>query len=139
MPFCAQCGSPVTGRFCASCGAAQPGGAASTPLPENTAAALCYALWALTGVLFLVLEPYHRSREVRFHAYQSIFTFVALFAGFAVLNVLAAIPFLGWLFWAATLLFPLLAFGLWVVLMYRAYTGQRWMLPVVGELAAKRA
>ena len=38
----------------------------------NMAAALSYALGAITGVLFLVLEPYKNNRFVRFHAIQSI-------------------------------------------------------------------
>ena len=93
MPFCAQCGSEAQGSFCPSCGArvdaapavqpqANPGGSSSpTALEDHIVSALCYVAWPLTGVLFLVLEPYNRSRTVRFHAFQSILVFAALFAG----------------------------------------------------------
>ena len=92
-------GSQVEGRFCAKCGAAVGAGPASPPPPQsppltsypppvpppgaagmtdNAASALCYALGIITGVLFLVLPPYNQNRTVRFHAFQSIFLFVAL-------------------------------------------------------------
>jgi uncharacterized membrane protein len=41
-------------------------------LKENQAAALCYAGWVLTGMAFLFLQPYSRSKVVRFHAQQAI-------------------------------------------------------------------
>src|ERR1043165_3659002 len=92
MPFCANCGAPVEGRFCAKCGtpvsADMPGAgappmgpvrtaSASAGLSDNVASALCYFCTIITGVLFLLLEPYNRRRTVRFHAFQAIFLFVA--------------------------------------------------------------
>lgn len=147
MPFCAQCGAEGQGNFCPSCGA--PRTAASTPSPfsnntgeldNNVVAALCYALGLLTGVLFLVLEPYNRNREIRFHALQSICVSVAFFFVSSALMLFTAIPFFGWLI--AVLALPALylaGFGLWLALIYRAYTGQRWVLPIVGPLAEKQA
>jgi len=61
----------AVGGSTASSGA--PAGTVSAPgLTMNMAAALSYALGAITGVLFLVLEPYKNNRFVRFHAIQSI-------------------------------------------------------------------
>src|SRR5579862_5337508 len=101
MAFCTNCGAEVQGKFCAKCGAPAPGEPAASsaaspppasgPLPppapppslaapgleENLACALCYVLGLLTGVLFLVLEPYNRNRLIRFHAFQSIFLWLA--------------------------------------------------------------
>ena len=56
-----------------------PGGFApqSAGLTDNMAAALCYLLGVLTGILFLVLAPYNQNRAIRFHAFQSIFFWVA--------------------------------------------------------------
>src|SRR5579864_8954029 len=48
---------------------------AGAAMPANVAGALAYILGALTGILFLVLEPYRNDRLVRFHAFQSIFFF----------------------------------------------------------------
>ena len=47
-------------------------------LPENTAAALCYLLGLVTGIIFLVLEPYNKNKLIRFHAFQSIFLHVCV-------------------------------------------------------------
>ena len=184
MPFCANCGSDVQGRFCAKCGtpvaAAPPppaGGPAYTPPPpaggaynpppppaggaaysappppagaaqaglqENVAAALCYLLGVLTAVLFLVLEPYNRNRNIRFHAFQSLFVWIGMVViGIAfgiVSNIIAFLPFIGWL--VVLLMWPLFGiacFGLWLMLMYKAYNGERWVLPVVGPMAEKQA
>jgi len=113
-------------------------------LQENVAAALCYSLWVLTGVLFLVIEPYSRNRNIRFHAFQSIFSWIGVVA----LSILASIvhgiiwpiPFVGWLMdillWSA---FTVGGFALWVMLMYKAYNNQKWVLPVVGPMAEKQA
>ncbi len=145
MAFCAQCGSEAQGSFCPSCGAkigSSAGAtrvAASGQLDENIVCAACYLLWAVTGVLFLVLEPYNRNRLVKFHAFQSIFTAVALFAGFGALSVLAFLPLVGLLFSLVTLIYPLVGFGLWLFLMYKAYNKERWELPVIGPLASSLA
>ena len=181
MPFCANCGSDVQGRFCAKCGtpvaAPPPGGqtpytpppqsgpppgqnpygapagpppyagpppAAQAGLDENMACALCYLLGVLTGVLFLVLEPYNKNRTVRFHAFQAIFTWLALVAigiAFAIVaSIIAFIPFIGWT--VSVLLWPLYGLAvlaLWLALMYKAYNRERWVLPVIGPLAEKQA
>lgn len=147
MPFCAQCGAEGQGNFCPSCGAPRASGTARTStarnageLDNNVVATLCYVLGLLTGILFLVLEPYNRNREVRFHALQSICVSVAFFLISSVLMLFTAIPFFGWLI--ALLALPALylaGFGLWLALMYRAYTGQRWVLPIVGPIAERQA
>lgn len=108
------------------------------------ASALCYLFGILTGVLFLVLEPYNRNRLVRFHAFQSIFTFVAILAVWIAVSivsaVLLAIPFLGFaLSMVLHLAIGLGALFLWLMLMYKAYNNERWVLPVVGPLAEKQA
>jgi uncharacterized membrane protein len=165
MAFCASCGAEVQGKFCARCGAASgapagaaSGGASAGPPPpgyasgpsatagieENVAAALCYLLGVLTGVLFLVLEPYNRNPVIRFHAFQSIFAWIAAIVVGMVLStvsyVFVAVPFIGWmiyiLLWTA---FSLGVLGLWLFLMYKAYNKERLVLPVIGAWAEKQA
>lgn len=141
MPDCPKCGSKGDGRYCPSCGTALTQPSAATPLPGYIIAALCYVLGPISGLLFLTLEPYSREREVRFHAWQSI-----LF-GCAALAVFLAGPMLSFLVpWTmlAVISFAeiaLLMCGLvvWVVLMYKAYVGERWLLPVLGPIAERKA
>lgn len=161
MAICPNCGAPVEGRFCAKCGTAMDaaGGPAAAPAPgysgaapavaatgmsENVASALCYLFTVITGILFLVLEPYNRNRNIRFHAFQAIFFFVATVVAWVVLIalnfILAQIPILGAL--VGLLLVAALWIGVlvvWLMLMYKAYNNQRMVLPVIGPLAEKQA
>src|SRR5580698_8383176 len=99
MAFCANCGAAVDGRFCQKCGApagapgagpaptpgaqplpppmTQPAVSPSVGMTDNMAAALCYLFGFITGILFLVLAPYNQDRNIRFHAFQSIFLNIA--------------------------------------------------------------
>lgn len=98
---------------------------AGTGLPKNTAAALSYVLGWLTGIVFLLIE---KDPFVRFHAMQSIIVFGAL-------TVLMFIPVIGWM------LSPLLwivGFVLWLVLIFKAYQGEEFKLPFVGDFAKKQ-
>jgi uncharacterized membrane protein len=111
---------------------------AAAGLNDNMAGALAYVTF-LPAILFLVLEPYNRKRFVRFHAFQSIFFFV----GWAVVNVglafLSHIPLLGW---ATLLLWPLIGLALFVTLLFvawKAFQGQMFKLPVIGDMAAQQA
>ncbi len=113
-------------------------------LEENVAAALCYLVGVLTGILFLVLEPYSRNPVIRFHAFQSIFAWIAAMVLGMALNILsypiAALPFVGWLLdillWLA---FSLGVVAIWLFLMYKAYNKERYVLPVIGVWAEKQA
>jgi uncharacterized membrane protein len=158
MPFCASCGAAVEGRFCAKCGtplgaAAPPAGAApvgaggpapiaAAGLTENAAAALCYVLTFITGILFLVLEPYNKNRNIRFHAFQAIFLGVAWIAIWIAVGIIFAMMgslgfFFGYL--ALRSLIGLAFFILWIYLIVMAYQGKTVVLPIIGPLAQKQA
>jgi uncharacterized membrane protein len=167
MAFCTNCGSEVQGKFCAKCGSPVGAGAAPSagnPAPppppppisggapaaqaagleENVACALCYVLGLLTGILFLVLAPYNQNRLIRFHAFQSIFLNLAWFVIFIAISivslVLLPIPYIGpILSMILNLAAGLGIFILWLMLMYKAYNRERWVLPVIGPLAEKQA
>lgn len=103
----------------------------TTGLDTKLAGLLCYLLGALTGIIFLVLEK--RDREVRFHAYQSTMTFISLFVLWVISQVVPLIgTLLGALIWLASLV-------LWVVLMFKAFSGERFKLPTVGDWAEEQA
>ena len=105
-------------------------GKSGTGLDPNLAAMLCYLLGFITGVAFLVLEK--EDRYVRFHAMQS----TLVFGGLVVLNILLGmVPILGWLI--SFLLLPA-TLVLWLVLMFKAYQGEKYKLPVVGDIAEQQ-
>lgn len=161
MPFCPKCGTQTEGRFCGKCGAAidaagaAPSAGAATPPPpvqpatgamaDNVAGALCYVFGLITGVLFLVLAPYNQNKFVRFHAFQSIFFNLGWIALWIVEIIFSAIltailPFgLGLIFGLLAMVIWLGGLLLWLILMYKAYTNEKFMLPVIGALADKQA
>ncbi|HEY2433620.1 MAG TPA: hypothetical protein VGI12_13170 [Vicinamibacterales bacterium] len=103
----------------------------STGLEANLAAALTYLVGFVTGIIFLVVEK--ENRFVRFHALQSILVFAALVA----IDILVQIvPILGALVFVVVIL-PASAI-LWLLLMFKAYQGEEFRLPVVGKIAAER-
>jgi len=147
MPYCSACGAEVSSEagFCPKCGqplsaAAATGAGAAAPaatgagLQENVAGLLCYVLGWVTGLVFYLID---KRPFVRFHAMQSIIAFGALFVlqwvfvwggwfgglvGFAFVGLLSSV-------------IGLLALLCWILCMVKAYQGQHFKLPVVGDLA----
>ena len=97
---------------------------------ENLEALFCYALGWVTGLIFLLLEQ--KNAFVRFHALQSLVTFLSLFILSAVIGF---IPVLGIL--VGLVLWPL-GVVLWIVLMIKAYKGERYKLPVIGDFVEQQ-
>ena len=149
MAFCGKCGSSVDEgtAFCSRCGApvtppASGSTVTSASLTPNLAAALSYLLGFVTGIIFLVLEPYKDDKFVRFHAFQSIFLCGILFAFSIVWHIVFGILLPTFLWVMASLLLNLVYLALfiyWLFLMYKAYQNQRYMIPYIGEFAAKQA
>jgi uncharacterized membrane protein len=114
-------------------------------MTDNVAGALCYLLGLITGILFLALAPYNQSKFVRFHAFQSIFFNVFWIALWIVEMILSAIlhtilPFgAGLLFALLGLVIWLGGLLIWIFLLYKAYSNEKYMLPVIGALADKQA
>ena len=97
---------------------------------ENLEALLCYALGWVSGLVFLFVEK--DNAYVRFHALQSLVAFGVLHvASFAIL----ILPFLGVLL---SFLIGVLCVVLWIVLMVKAYKGERYKLPVVGDFVEQQ-
>lgn len=95
-------------------------------LEQNLASALCYSVGWVTGLLFLLSEK--KNQVIRFHAMQSIIVF-----GF--FNLVFLIPVIGWIL---SPLVAILTFVLWLVLMLKAYQGEKFSLPIAGEIAEKQ-
>ncbi len=150
MSYCQSCGAAFAdgATFCPSCSArpqvmASP--AAASGLTANTAAALAYLAGIVTGILFLVIDPYKRDSFVRFHGFQSIFfniAWIVLWMAWMVVGLVLGAITKGLFFILQVpidLLLMVGGFALWVFLMYSAYQGKTPRLPVIGALAAKQA
>ena len=99
-------------------------------LKENVEGALCYSLGLITGILLLLIEK--QSQFVKFHAIQSTSVFLPLF----LLQVLTFVTFT----FASLILSPiivLLEAILWIFLMYKAYKGERYKLPIFGDFSER--
>ena len=99
-------------------------------IDENIEGLLCYVLGWITGIVFLILEK--ENKFVRFHAMQSLVTFLGLFI---ILIIVGMIPILHWVL---SPLISIIALILWLFLMYKAFKGERYKLPTVGDFAEKQ-
>lgn len=112
----------------------------STGLEQNVAGLLCYVFGWVTGIIFLVLEK--ENRFVRFHAIQSIGVGIAWTVGWIVVSIFAAVlpGALGTIFYTlGWLVLGLGGLALWILLMYRAYQGEKWKLPFIGDIAQRES
>lgn len=147
MPFCCQCGRSVGGQdtYCANCGARQP--AAPKPatdylsgISSRTASLLCYipVLGWLAAIVVLASARFRRDAQVRFHAFQGLYLFVAWLIVDWVLSPLFAFPSFGPpLHRAFPALLKAVVFGAWIFMMVKVSHDETFKLPIVGELAEK--
>ena len=109
-----------------------------TGLKKETSAALSYVLGFVTGIIFLIIE---KDPFVRFHAMQSIAVSLAFFVLSWILGIISV--FLGltvFLAWVGPLLSGILMIGgfvLWLMLIYKAYQGEKWQVPYIGKFVER--
>lgn len=156
MPFCATCGTNMTGTFCPNCGTAAgappaaasgftpppppPQGAQSAGLSDNAVCALCYLAGFITGIIFLVMAPYNTNKRVKFHAWQSIILSVAwIIFWMAISVVFGMLNFLSLVLVPLFLLLRLAGFLAWLFLMWKAYQGEDLEIPAISPLARQQA
>ena len=153
--FCQSCGSPIEPRSDVPASAVESSAAVvvmspsvqtgSKTMDTNLVGALTYLAGFITGIIFLVLDPYKSNSFVRFHAFQSIFFNVAWIGFWIVWMILSAVltPLTAGIFGLIALplmlIFTLAGFGIWVFLMYQAYQQELFRLPIVGKFAAEHA
>ncbi len=145
MAFCPNCGAQIAeGGACARCAGGAPGTvpvsrvATGGGLDDNIAGALAYVT-IIPAIVFLVLEPYNRKRFIRFHSFQCLFFALAWTVLWIGLEIIAHIPFLGWMTILVWPLISLVGFVIWLILVLKAYQGQMFKLPVIGDMAEKQA
>ena len=157
MPYCCQCGTQVgaSDRYCIKCGAAQAvaqpkGGSAQSTFHagdraglgnSKTAALLCYIPWFgwIAAIIVLASARYRQDYEVRFHAFQGLYLFVAwLLVDWVVSPILRLT---GYGFWqplphGGGVLHLLILAG-WIVMIVKVSQGQHYRLPILGDLAER--
>ena len=112
----------------------------STGLDPKLAGLLCYILGPITGIIFFLVEKTHA--VVRFHAAQSIVFGIAWVVLWVILSIVGIILHqiswtIGNLFGLVTLLVWLGLFIVWIVLLIKGYSGEKWKLPIVGDMAER--
>jgi uncharacterized membrane protein len=166
MPYCCQCGTPAgtADKFCAKCGAQQPamtGATTAAPIPGGAqkappadylgdlqgkhAALLCYIPWLgwIAAIIVLASKRYKRdtpdAREVRFHAFQGLYLFVAwLIVDWVVSPALHfGMMGTGHAFGPLGGLLHLLILAAWIVMMVKVSHSEHYRLPIIGEMAER--
>ena len=112
-------------------------------LDENVASAACYVLTWVTGIIFFVMEK--DNKTVRFHAMQSILTFLPLMILVWIISAIIGMMMFGagvygaigiWgIFSLIIMLIWIIMVLLWLFLMYKAYQGEKFLVPIVGAIA----
>lgn len=146
MPFCSSCGKPVanTDVFCAVCGSRQPvapppppGQSFAERISPNTAALLCYIpmLGWIASIVVLASNRFREERNVRFHAFQGLYLFVAWLLLDQVMR-----PMFGLMgrhpFHVGGLL-ELALFAASIFMMIKVRHQENYSLPIIGDLAQK--
>ncbi|MFZ3215577.1 MAG: DUF4870 domain-containing protein [Candidatus Acidiferrales bacterium] len=105
-------------------------------LSENVAGLLSYLLGWLTGLIFYITD---KRPFVRFHAAQSMVVFGGLFIIRIVLGMLFMAGAVAGFSMGIGLLWLVNVVGviLWILLMIKAYQGEKYRVPVAADLADK--
>ncbi|MGD0155190.1 MAG: hypothetical protein ABSB50_03770 [Terracidiphilus sp.] len=114
-------------------------GVNASGLSDNAAGGLSYVT-IIPAIVFLIVEPFKKSSYVRFHAWQSIFFYVAWALVHilveVVQNLVPTVVFLTLTLWQFV---DLAFFVVLVIVFVSAFNGKRFMLPIIGGLAEKQA
>src|SRR5271169_6398430 len=102
-----------------------------TGLSDSAASGLAY-ITIVPAIIFLVVAPYNQNATIRFHAWQSVFLNITWFA----ISLVAIIPILGWLVFIVGSLALLVV---WILCVMKAFQGGKFVIPIIGPLAAKQA
>jgi len=120
---------------------APPNSGNSGAIPRELAAGIACLFPVVGGIVMLFLE--RRDRYVRFYAIQSILLATVWIIGWVTVLIsswiLQMIPFVGrplasilWLLWS---LAGLAFFVVWLIQIFKAFSGAKWELPYLGEMA----
>jgi uncharacterized membrane protein len=150
MPYCCQCGTQVgaADQFCGNCGTRQPGATAAPPRAQTDfmsgvsnrhAALLCYIPMVgwIAAIVVLASERYRRETQMRFHAFQGLYLFVAWLIVEWVVAPAGDFGFDMPFHRIATRGLQLLIFAAWIIMIIKVSHNENYKLPIIGELAER--
>lgn len=107
----------------------------SLGLSENIEGALCYSFGFITGLIFLFLED--DNQFVKFHAIQSTIVFLPLSIIYIAIIFLPMFGMImNMMYWPVVVpIFSFIIIIFWLFMMYKAFIGERYKLPLVGDFA----
>ena len=117
-------------------------GTKGSGLEPNIASLISYICMPITSIIFLLLEK--DNKDVQFHAWQGTIFGVGLYVLIVALRILANIlgaivHFLGTMIGWLIPLIGLAATVIWIICLVKAYQGERWKIPYIGDMAAQKA
>ena len=152
MPFCTNCGKPVgtTDTYCAACGAKQgpPSTGKATPgtppdflnkINDRNASILCYLpiVGWIPAIVVLASARFRENREIRFHAFQGLYLFVAwLLVDWFVTPLVTFGPHIGPQRAIVGVLHLTIWVG-WIFMLVKTSQQQFYRLPIIGEIAER--
>lgn len=114
---------------------AQPASSSGTGLDPKVAILLCWIFSPLASIIFIATEK--SDRRIKFHAWESLFWGIAMIAISVVILPILSVITLG--FGVCLYLITPLMFVVNIVAIVKAYNGEDWKLPVIGDMADKQA
>jgi len=121
---------------------ADASGGKGTGLAPNIASLLCYICMPISSIVFMLMEK--ENKDVQFHAWQGTIFGVGYIVVIVAIEILAAllgamVSFLGVVLGLLIPIIGLVAFVLWIICLVKAYQGERWKIPYIGDIAEKKA
>jgi uncharacterized membrane protein len=146
--FCGKCGSRQAAASGAGFGPGYRAGFRTQQfvngLTNRNAASLCYIPWVgwIAAIVVLASDRFRQDKQVRFHAFQGLYLFVAWMIVDWVLVPMLTFPehVFGYpMFGMPAHLLQLAIFVTWVFMLIKVSQGVDFHLPVIGEMAERSA
>lgn len=147
LKSCPECSAQMPGSadFCPGCGRSMQDESEPRQRPavrRNHVLAAGVYFTFLPALVFLLLDRYRRNPFVRFHSVQSLLLWLISITGAFLVRLVTLlvlfIPRVGPLLAVLFVTFAALAaLFLWIVLVVKAFQGERFALPLIGGMAEK--